>query len=202
MVHGAWHPPVRSHHEVPVGEVAEEVGLQLIAQVVGKAAAAVDAEGDGQVAAQGGHELVPLALRHDALLLVVLLKVGIALEGEVLPRPAAGGDLRARALLGPAAGTLLAALTPTCPIPVFALRSLLRGDYDASVSTRDDRRPDVQTNLTLALPIAVVRAICMYVKQNTRHMGGHTIARFSHFLRVFQITLFSERAATRQCAIK
>lgn len=66
-------------HLAGLAKLGEEVGLQLVAQMVCKTAAAVDAEGDRQRQAQCFQELLPLALWHDRIAGVVLLKVGVVL---------------------------------------------------------------------------------------------------------------------------
>ena len=63
-----------THHDRILVEVGEEVRFQFVSQICGKFACAIDPECCWQWGLQDFHELVPLSLGNNALLLVILHK--------------------------------------------------------------------------------------------------------------------------------
>ena len=63
-----------THHNRILVEVGEEVRFQFVSQICGKFACAIDPECCWQWGLQDFHELIPLPLRNDSLLLVILYK--------------------------------------------------------------------------------------------------------------------------------
>jgi hypothetical protein len=63
-----------THHDRILVEVGEKVRFQFVSQICGKFACAIDPECCWQWGLQDFHELVPLSLGNNALLLVILHK--------------------------------------------------------------------------------------------------------------------------------